>query len=361
MRVLVAGASGLVGAAIIERFIADHHRVIGVSRRPPLQPTPNAEFVSLDLLDPEACRAAASGLVDVTHLVFAAVNETPDEIGGGWAGPGYIERNSAMFSNILNPLVDLNGELRQVMIMHGTKAYAPFRAEHLPVPLKETMPRPHFDDFYFRQEDHVRKQIGGRDISWTTFRPQIIAGGGVGSNLNALLGIAVFASIRRAMGLDLPIIGLEPYPIIEMTDVELLARAVAWSTDNPAARNETFNVANGDVFCWPDLLPIIAEEIDLPLGPAVADLSLREELAANASVWADLVRKHKLPVPAELGTYLGGSAALADVSMGVADRNVITSTIKIRQAGFTECIDTAACVTKWIRRWRKNSMLPPRL
>jgi hypothetical protein len=26
----------------------------------------------------------------------------------------------------------------------------------------------------------------------------------------------------------------------------------------------------------------------------------------------------------------------------------------------TECIDTAACVTKWIRGWRKAGMLLPR-
>jgi nucleoside-diphosphate-sugar epimerase len=357
--VLVAGASGFVGGAVIQRFVADGWRVIGVSRRAPLTPVPGAEFAAIDLLDTANCRAAAQAMEAVTHLVFAAVSETPGEIGGGWAGTAYIERNSRMFSNLLDPLSELNGRLRQVMVMHGTKAYAPFTAGHLPVPLKESMPRPRNDDFYFRQEDHVREKTSGRNIGWTTFRPQIIAGGGMGSNLNVLLALCVFASIRRASGQDLPIVGLGPYAFFEMTDVELLASAVAWSADNPAARNEAFNVANGDIFCWPDIVPVIADEMGLPLGAPAAGLSLRAEIAANAPVWTDLVQKHRLPVPAEPDAYLGGSASLADLAL-MGDRNVITSTIKIRQAGFTECIDTAACVTKWIRRWRKAGMLPPR-
>jgi hypothetical protein len=38
----------------------------------------------------------------------------------------------------------------------------------------------------------------------------------------------------------------------------------------------------------------------------------------------------------------------------------LTSTIKIRQAGFHDCIDTARSVVKWIGRWREAGMLPPR-
>jgi nucleoside-diphosphate-sugar epimerase len=356
--VLVAGASGFVGGALARRFVADGWRVLGASRRPPSSPAAGADFISVNLLDRSGCAAAMHRLGAVTHLAYAAVNETADEIGAGWAGAAYIERNSRMFANLLDPLIELGGALRQVMVVHGTKAYAPFHPGHLPVPLKETMPRPANDDFYFRQEDHVRAATNGRGIGWTVFRPQIIAGGGMGSNLNVLLALAVFACIRRALGRDLPVVGLGPYAICEMTDVELLAGAVAWCADNPAARNETFNVANGDVFCWPDLLPVIATEIGLPMGEA-AEISVAAEIAAHAGVWGGLVREHGLTVPEEPDAYLGGSATLADLALR-ADRNVVTSTIKLREAGFAACIDTGACAVKWIRHWREAGMLPPR-
>jgi nucleoside-diphosphate-sugar epimerase len=356
--VLVAGASGFVGGAVARRFVADGWRVLGAARRPPLMPMPGADFVSVDLLDRDACAATARGLGAVTHLAFAAVNETAGEIGGGWAGADYIDRNSRMFANLLDPLIERGGALRQVIVVHGTKAYAPFRDGHLPVPLKESMARPANDDAYFRQEDHLRAATAARPIGWTVFRPQIIAGGGMGSNLNVLLALAVFASIRKALGQDLPIVGLGPYAICEMTDVELLAEAVAWSADRPTAQNETFNVTNGDVFCWPDLLPVIADEIGVPIG-APAEISLRAEIAAHAEVWGALVRAHRLPVPAEPDAFLGGSATLADFALR-ADRNVVTSTIKLRQAGFGACIDTGACAVKWIRRWREMGMLPLR-
>jgi hypothetical protein len=35
-----------------------------------------------------------------------------------------------------------------------------------------------------------------------------------------------------------------------MTDARLLARHMLWATTTPAARDQAFNVVNGDVFRW---------------------------------------------------------------------------------------------------------------
>src|SRR3546814_21097108 len=54
--------------------------------------------------------------------------------------------------------------------------------------------------------------------------------------------------------------------VMEMVDVELLAKAIAWAADAPNARNRTFNVENGDTYIWPDLWPVIASEIGIATG-----------------------------------------------------------------------------------------------
>ncbi len=177
------------------------------------------------------------------------------------------------------------------------------------------------------------------------------------TNLNGLLATCVFAFLRKAAGLDLPLPATgNASANIEMTDVRLLAREIAWATTAENARNRTFNVANGDVFTWGDLWPVIADEIGLPVGePAV--YSARREIDANAEAWGSLVRQQGLDVPEDPVAYLGESASLADFALA-ADRRVVTSTIQLRQAGFAECIDTATSVAYWIRRWRDEGLLP---
>jgi NADP-dependent 3-hydroxy acid dehydrogenase YdfG len=62
-KVMVAGASGLIGVAAIESFLAAGWDVIGVSRRKPELPSGrDFEFLSLDLRDENAVRQALSSL-----------------------------------------------------------------------------------------------------------------------------------------------------------------------------------------------------------------------------------------------------------------------------------------------------------
>jgi hypothetical protein len=188
----------------------------------------------------------------------------------------------------------------------------------------------------------------------------MIAGGGYGSNLNALLALGVFASLLKEEGKALSFPGaVDNLGVMEMVDVELLARAVAWAAASSAARDQTFNVANGDTYVWPDLWPVIAAEMGMPVGAPQAT-SVREAIFSRAPAWSALVRKHGLDVPEDPQDFLGESGALADFALGNCSRTVLTSTIKIRQAGFHDCVDTAASVIRWLRQWREERLLPPR-
>src|SRR5262249_12389893 len=108
------------------------------------------------------------------------------------------------------------------------------------------------------------------------------------------------------------------------------------------ARNETFNITNGDVFCWRNVWPAIAAALGMPQGPDVP-LKLAEWLPARADVWDAVVDRFDLR-RVSLSDLLGQSHIYADFVMasGAArePKPVLVSTIKLRQAGFGECIDT---------------------
>ena len=95
--VLIAGASGLVGLAAVERFLADGCEVIAVSRRAPggARRAATWRHVALDLRDAEACRGRGGRLRrDVTHVVYTAVYELPGLV-PGWSERDQMDTNLA--------------------------------------------------------------------------------------------------------------------------------------------------------------------------------------------------------------------------------------------------------------------------
>jgi nucleoside-diphosphate-sugar epimerase len=74
-KVLVTGASGLLGVAAIEKFLSAGWEVVGVSRRKPeLHSGRDVEFLSVDLRDAESARAAFGPLTDITYIAYTALH-----------------------------------------------------------------------------------------------------------------------------------------------------------------------------------------------------------------------------------------------------------------------------------------------
>ena len=57
--------------------------------------------------------------------------------------------------------------------------------------------------------------------------------------------------------------------------------AIVWAAEATAARNETFNITNGDVFVWRNVWPAIADERGVDPGPD-RPMSLGKVLPAKA-------------------------------------------------------------------------------
>lgn len=361
--VIVAGATGVVGRAAAERFAASGDwQVIALSRRP-IPAAPNLTPLAVDLTDREAAAAALSALPEVTHAVYAALYELPGLV-AGWTAPEQMETNRAMFANFLDPLAASAPGLRHVSILQGAKAYGG-HVHRISVPEKERRPRDDHPNFYWLQEDHLRAAAEGAAWDWTILRPQVVFGGATGSAMNIAPVLGVFAALCAETGRPFGYPGGPAY-LWEAADARLVAQALEWAAEAPAAARETFNIANGDVADWTQLWPSIAEALGAaPASPS--PLSLAEWLPAQDAAWARVAARHGLAVP-DLAQLLGESHHYADRILahekaggaGTRARDPqILSTIKLRQAGFHACQDTEDMFRETFEDLRARRILPP--
>lgn len=362
--VLVAGATGVVGHAALEAFAASGEwNVIALSRRAPdlqgLQDPKGRQRVrhlSVDLTDAQACQAAVASMPGITHLAYAALHEKPGLV-RGWREPDQMQTNLLMLRNLLDPLAAA-GTLEHVAVLQGTKAYG-VHLHPIAVPAQERWPRDDHENFYWLQEDLVRERAARDGFGFTIFRPQLVFGDALGVAMNLAPILGIHAALCKEAGEPFCYPG-GPSNILEATDARLIARAIRWCFDAPTARNETFNLTNGDVFVWRNLWPELAEALGVAHG-ADAPRSMARWLPTQAQAWQRLALRHGLVQP-DLGVLLGESHHYADFCFGFHAREtpppVIVSTIKIRQAGFADCVDTGAMFRHWFERLRARKVLP---
>lgn len=357
--VLVAGASGVVGQAAVEHFAAvGGWQVIALSRRPPdVDDRRGVQHVALDLRDAAACRAAAPGLAGVTHVVYAALFELPGLV-AGWREQEQMTTNETMLRNLLDALGGAQG-LAHVSLLQGTKAYG-VHLHPIAIPARERNPRDDHANFYWLQEDLLRARAAKQGFGFTIWRPQIVFGTALGVAMNVLPLLGLYAAICREEGRPFTYTGGPPYPL-EAVDARLLARAFDWGATSPKARGEIFNITNGDIFTWPHSWPAIADALGVEAG-APDPRPLAAELAGKGAVWDRIVARHHLR-PTRLADMLGESHHYLDYIFAwnakVPPAPKLVSTIKLRQAGFGDCVDTEDMFRAGLSRLVARRILPP--
>ncbi|MCB5174633.1 MULTISPECIES: SDR family oxidoreductase [Microvirga] len=358
--VLIAGATGVIGHAAVEHFTGlDGWTTLALSRRrPDIAPDRPYRHVSVDLRDAEACREMVRSLPEITHLVYAALYEKPGLV-EGWRDPEQMAINLAMLRNLLDPLAEKSGGLRHVSLLQGTKAYG-IHIHRIAVPARERWHRDPHDNFYWLQEDYVREAAARHGFGMTIFRPQVVFGDVAGVAMNLTPVIGAYAAICREEGMPFSFPGGPAY-VLEAIDARLMAKALAWATEAPSARNETFNITNGDVFVWQNVWPAIADALGVEPGPD-RPLSMGEFLPSKAAVWDRIVARHGLK-PLSLKEVLGESHHYADFTFAYGAKHrpppALVSTIKLRQAGFADCIDTEDMFRDLFRSLAAKRILPP--
>ena len=117
----------------------------------------------------------------------------------------------------------------------------------------------------------------------------------------------------------------------ETTDAELFGRAALWALGEDNARNEIFNVSNGDVYRWRQLWNVLAAFYDLPVAEPLA-MSTVSEMSEEAPLWDSTVARYGLHAAPydQIANW-----AFVDWMLNFGEAT-IQSTIKIRQAGFAD-------------------------
>jgi len=356
---LVVGGSGLVGYNVAKYFAQKvDWKVTTVSRRKP-ENLEEATLISVDLSNEPSCLNIFSQLKDVTHIVYAAYFEKAGT--KGWQEPEQMEINKRMLQNVLIPLLKANHCIEHVTLIQGTKAYGDPLAV-IPIPAKERSPRASHDIFYWLQEDWLKSEQIGKSWSWTILRPQIIFGESLGGHMNMIPAIGTYAAILKSEHKPLYFPGGAPW-VREAVDANLLAKACDWAGSSPSCRNEIFNITNGDVFEWRNIWPSIADALGMTPG-SDKPLSLASEMHNFQHKWQYIVQQNKLSSPADLESFVGQGFAYADrqfcYGMSEAPPVRLVSTIKAREAGFTECIDTELMFRKCFSKYQELNWLPPK-
>jgi nucleoside-diphosphate-sugar epimerase len=357
--VLIAGASGLVGSAAMDRFLAreDWDAIALSRRRPELDSEREFRHISVDLRDKEASREALNGSDDVSHLVYAALYEKPGLI-PGWQEEDQMQTNLEMLQNLLEPLTEI-ADLQQVTALQGTKAYG-IHLHPMPIPARERYPRDEHPNFYWLQEDYLKEQAAEHGFDWTILRPQLIIGSPIGVAMNLAPIIGVYGAICREEGLPFSFPGGPPY-VWEAVDARLVAAACEFAATDSKAAGEHYNVTNGDVFEWRNLWPALADQLGLEPGPD-EPRSLATFLPEHAETWDKVVRDQGLR-PNSLDDILGESHHYADFCFAHGAEEppppAFVSAIKLRQHGVHEFYDTEDTFRYWIGRLQERRILPP--
>jgi nucleoside-diphosphate-sugar epimerase len=346
---VVVGAQGVIGRYIVEKLATlPGWQVVGLSRRRGVD-GPRVRHLQVDLLDPAAAAAKLQALADTTHVFFAAFQPG--------AGPAAdyaknVAANRDLLVNSVSALDRASKQLERVMLVTGTKYYG----SHLgafKTPAREDDPRHAGANYYFDQVDWLTGFQRGKRWHWTELRPQTLCGFAPGTAMSIVPVIALYAAIRKELGLPLAFPGKAWRTLYQVTESAHFAEAAAWAATEPRCANQAYNITNGDYFRWQHAWPKIAAAFDMPVGEPQPH-SLVQFMADKAPLWDAMVKKHGLTpyrfdeiVAWPFGDYVFN-----------CDWDVMSNVTKSRLHGFHAAVDSEEMFVRLLGRFRAERIVP---
>jgi nucleoside-diphosphate-sugar epimerase len=349
---LITGAYGVLGTGVTDAALAaPGRRIITATRRaPPAHHFAGREAplsLSVDLLDAGATRAAFAEIEGEIDLAFAAYLD-------GGSMEHSIDANVSILNNTLEALSARDVRAGNVVLMGGAKSYG-FHLGSMKTPARESDARLAAPIFYHQQEDILAQWAQRHGATWTVLRPHMVFGPSIASPMNLVTGLATFAAISRELGVPLRFPGSwGTWSALHQTmDALLLGRASLWALDAREARDQVFNISNGDAFRWRHMWGVLAEVYGVEVGEP-QPMNLAAQMEAMKPVWEKLMEKYGLVrTPYEqIANW-----AFLDACLNY-DEDVVLSTVKLVQAGFTEVVDTHESFRQQLLRLREMNLVP---
>jgi len=223
-RILVTGASGFVGRALVAELANSGHSVRAAMRQPADVFPRSVEVVAVsDLTRPVEWRALLKGVETVIHLAGIA------HAGPGIAEEAYDRVNRLATAELANAARSTG--IRHLVFMSSIRAQSGPSSDKI---LHETDPS-HPTDAYGRSKLAAEDAVRAAGLPFTILRPVLIYGSGVKGNLERLMRLAQ-----------------KPWPLpfgLCRNRRSLLARqnligAIHHTLQSPAAKGETYIVAD---------------------------------------------------------------------------------------------------------------------
>ncbi|GKV31390.1 hypothetical protein SLEP1_g40082 [Rubroshorea leprosula] len=270
-----------------------------------------------------------------------------------------------MLANVLDVLrSDPASRLTHVTLQTGTKHYMgpifdPNHSCHLKShdpPFHEDLPRLPYPNFYYALEDLVASY--SPSFSYSVHRSSIIIGASSRSVYNALLTLAVYATVCRHEGLPFRYPGTR-YTwehFCDISDARVLAEQQIWAAVTPHAKNQAFNCTNGDVFTWKSLWKVLCDvfEVEFVAFDENEEFDFVGMMQEKGKIWDEIVEKH--------GLY---KTKLEDITCSAALNHVlhfgfqhVCSMNKSREYGFFGYANTLKSLGMWVGRLRKMNIIP---
>jgi len=347
---LVVGSTGIVGQNLSRRLLEQGWTVLGLSRG--AQAVDGVRGLAADLRDAEAVRRALAG-VEATDLFISAWIRHDTEAEN-------VQVNGAIVENVFASL-ESAPSLQHVALVTGTKQYlGPFESygqSAAETPFREDNPRLPGLNFYYTQEDVVFREAARHGFGWSVHRPHTIIGYAVANAMNMGSTLAVYATLCRER--DEPFIfpgsKAQWNALTDVTDARLLAEHLEWAATTPAARNQAFNVVNGDVFRWRWLWPQLATYFGVKWeGPPEGLAPLEPRMGAAPAEWAKIAAKYSLAEKdvTRLVSWWHTDGDLGRTLECVNDMN------KSRRLGFLRFQETPASFFDLFARLKQERLIP---
>jgi len=327
---LIVGVSGIVGNNLARHLLSKDWEVFGLARHPP-KDIEGLKPVAADLLDTAGLKSALADMKP-THVFFSTWMRQATEAEN-------IKVNAALVRNLLDAVRDAKS-VEHVALVTGLKHYlGPFEAYGKgtlpPTPFREDQPRLSIENFYYAQEDEVYSAAEKDGFGWSVHRPHTIIGYALGNAMNMGVTLACYATICKDKGRPFVFPGSPTQwtHLTDVTDARILARHLEWAAVTPAARNEAFNITNGDVFRWQWMWGRLAAWFGLEPAAYPAEITpLEKQMADAAPLWAEIASKHGL-AENDLSKLVSPWHTDADLGRPI---EVVTDMGKSRKLGFLD-------------------------
>jgi nucleoside-diphosphate-sugar epimerase len=344
---LVTGATGVVGRYLLMHLLEQGTwDIVAVSRRKP-DVAGDYVHVAVDLTNPSETRAALAGFKAITHLFYSAYIDKPDP-------RELVAVNAGMLMNLVDAVEAASPALEHINLVEGSKWYGSHLGPYK-TPAKEDDPRHMPPNFYYDQQDFLEQRQIGKSWTWSAVRPHAICGFSVGSPMNLLMVIAVYAAISKALGLPFSFPGKPGAyrALYQATDSGLLARSIEWMSTEPQCGNQAFNITNGDLIRWESLWPKLARFFEMELAPP-RHISLVRLMADKRPLWDRIVAEHGLQPHRYEDIVAWGFGDFVFAS----DYDIVSNTGKARRFGFNDSMDTEEMFLRLFGQLRSERIIP---